>query len=96
VLDAIERAAVRDKLSPAEALLTVVDQFPQHSPRQLGDWVEKFFVLWRRNQWKRERTAPSFHVDDRGLDPKSWCRYPILSGDLKRELDELRRAVDER
>ena len=43
-------------------------------------WVERFFRLWSRNQWKRERYAPSFHLDDENLDPKTWCRFPILSG----------------
>jgi len=42
--------------------------------------VRKFFTLWARNQWKRERYAPSFHLDEENLDPKTWCRYPILSG----------------
>ena len=96
VLDAVERAAVRDKLTPAETLEVVASSFTEYSRQQLGEWVERFFVLWRRSQWKRERTAPSFHLDDRGLDPKGWCRYPILSGDLTREIEELRQAAGER
>jgi NAD+ synthase (glutamine-hydrolysing) len=55
--------------------------------------VERFFRLFSRNQWKRERYAPSFHVDDENLDPKTWCRFPILSGGFERELEELRRTV---
>ena len=35
--------------------------------------------------------APSFHLDDENLDPKTWCRFPILSGGFQRELGELRR-----
>ena len=27
--------------------------------------------MWRFSQWKRERIAMSFHVDDYSLDPKS-------------------------
>ena len=57
-------------------------------------WVERFFRLWCRNQWKRERYAPSFHLDDENLDPKTWCRFPILSGGFERELAELRAAVE--
>jgi len=63
--------------------------FPGHAPRQLALWTERFFVLWSRNQWKRERYAPSFHLDDENLDPKTWCRFPILSGGFARELGEL-------
>ena len=65
-------------------------EFPQYSKDQLVLWIERFFKLWCRNQWKRERYAPSFHVDDENLDPKTWCRFPILSGGYERELEALR------
>ncbi|WP_152098600.1 NAD(+) synthase [Lacipirellula parvula] len=90
VLDAIERSAIRDKLTSVEVLETIRPQFANESVAQLGQWVERFFTLWSRNQWKRERFAPGFHVDDRGLDPKGWCRFPILSGGFERELAALR------
>jgi NAD+ synthase (glutamine-hydrolysing) len=90
VLDAIERAAINNKLTPVEVFETIRPMFPEHSTQQLGEWVERFFVLWCRNQWKRERFAPSFHVDDKSLDPKGWCRFPILSGNFDRELRQLR------
>lgn len=93
VLDAIERAAIRDKLPPVEVLRVVRPAFPDRSLDQLAAWVERFFRLWARNQWKRERYAPSFHVDDENLDPKTWCRFPILSGGFQRELEELRHYV---
>jgi NAD+ synthase (glutamine-hydrolysing) len=89
VLDAIERAAIRDKLSPVEAWQVLQPQFPQFTAQQLAVWVGRFFQLWCRNQWKRERYAPSFHLDDENLDPKTWCRFPILSGGFRRELEEL-------
>ncbi|HLV19493.1 MAG TPA: NAD(+) synthase [Polyangiaceae bacterium] len=93
VLDAIERAAIRDKRMPAEVFRLMRCDFPGYEPRQLATWVERFFRLWSRNQWKRERYAPSFHVDDANLDPKTWCRFPILSGGFERELAELWRLV---
>jgi NAD+ synthase (glutamine-hydrolysing) len=90
VLDAIERAAIRDKKTPLEVFPLLRSQFPHYTPQQLGQWIERFFRLWCRNQWKRERYAPSFHLDDENLDPKTWCRFPILSGGFERELAELR------
>lgn len=93
VLDAIERTAIRDKQAPREVFRHVRPLFPQYSIAQLHLWVERFFKLWCRNQWKRERYAPSFHLDDENLDPKTWCRFPILSGGFQRELDELREYV---
>ncbi|HEX3600454.1 MAG TPA: NAD+ synthetase, partial [Lacipirellulaceae bacterium] len=93
VLDAIERAAIRDKLLPIEVLEAVRPQFTQYDERQMGAWVERFFRLWCRNQWKRERYAPSFHLDDENLDPKTWCRFPILNSGFEKELTELREFV---
>jgi NAD+ synthase (glutamine-hydrolysing) len=89
VLDCCERSAIRDKQSPAEVLAVVTRQFPQFTAEQLRLWVARFFRLWSRNQWKRERYAPSFHLDDENLDPKTWCRFPILSAGFARELAEL-------
>jgi NAD+ synthase (glutamine-hydrolysing) len=93
VLDAIERAAIRDKQTPLEAFRTLRAQHGHHGDEQLGAWVERFFRLWARNQWKRERYAPSFHLDDQNLDPRSWCRFPILSGGFERELERLRQYI---
>ena len=89
LLDAIERAAIRDKYSPAEVFERMQVRFEQYDDDQLADWVRKFFRLWSRNQWKRERYAPSFHLDDENLDPKTWCRFPILSGGFEAELEDL-------
>jgi NAD+ synthase (glutamine-hydrolysing) len=90
LLDAIERAAIRDKQMPLEVYREMRVLFPQYSPQQLGQWIERFFRLFCRNQWKRERYAPSFHLDDENLDPKTWCRFPILNSGFERELRELR------
>jgi len=93
LLDAVERAAIRDKQGPVEVFRLMRAEFPAYSPEQLAAWVEKFFRLWSRNQWKRERYAPSFHLDDENLDPKTWCRFPILSGGFADELAELRQLI---
>jgi len=93
VLDAIERLAIRDKLSPLEVFQQLqVDpriESAGYTNELLVGWTRRFFQLWSRNQWKRERFAPSFHLDDENLDPKTWCRFPILSGSFERELREL-------
>ncbi|MCO6044548.1 NAD(+) synthase [Aeoliella sp. ICT_H6.2] len=93
VLDAIERAAIRDKQLPQDVYTVIRAQFSDYDERQIGQWVVRFFELWCRNQWKRERYAPSFHVDDENLDPKSWCRFPILSSGFAEELAELKRQL---
>lgn len=86
VLDAIERAAIHDYQSPVQVFKTLRGMLPD---KELKRYVVRFFKLWARNQWKRERYAPSFHLDDANLDPRTWCRYPILNGGYKEELEEL-------
>ncbi len=68
-------------------------EYQETAPKKLGAWVSRFFQLWCQNQWKRERYAPAFHVDDKNLDPKSWCRFPVLSGGFQRELAALEQLL---
>lgn len=89
VLDAIEKLAIRDKKLPVEVWQRMCETHSQYEAEELKNWVAKFFRLWSRNQWKRERYAPGFHVDDKNLDPKTWCRFPILSSGFGQELEDL-------
>jgi len=89
LLDRIERLGIRDKLPPKTILAHLLAEFPPYNEQQTRTWVKRFFSLWCCNQWKRERFAPAFHVDDENLDPKTWCRFPILSGGFQRELAEM-------
>ena len=93
VLDRIERLAIRDKRLPAEIVRILQLERSETPRKRLVEWIVKFFRLWCRNQWKRERYAPSFHLDDENLDPKTWCRFPILSSGFARELEALQRTV---
>jgi len=86
ILDAIEKAAIRDYQSPVETFRTLRGICPDTN---LKRYIRKFFLLWCRNQWKRERYAPSFHLDDENLDPRSWCRFPILNGGYYESLAEM-------
>jgi len=93
LLDSIERAAIRDKNGPVDILRMMRVEFPAYPAKQLAVWIERFFRLWARNQWKRERYAPSFHLDDENLDPKTWCRFPILSGGFDEELSDMQKLL---
>jgi NAD+ synthase (glutamine-hydrolysing) len=95
LLDEIEREAIGGKKMPVEIYVLLRRRHPEIERRQLGVWVERFFRLWCRNQWKRERYAPSFHLDDENLDPKTWCRFPILSGGFEREIAELKAYIEQ-
>ncbi len=86
VLVAIERLALLERLSPLGVYNRLRNEYPHPAIKK---HIQKFFRLWAANQWKRERLAPSFHLDDVNVDPRSWCRFPILSGSFKSELAEL-------
>ncbi len=88
ILDSIEKAGIRDYKSPVEVFQTLRGSYPDDV---LKGYIRRFFRLWSRNQWKRERYAPSFHLDDANLDPKTWCRFPILNGGFEEALSELDR-----
>jgi len=84
----IERLAILEGLAPLQVYKTLLKQ-GHENPALLKQHIVRFFTLWARNQWKRERLAPTFHVDAFSVDPRSWYRFPILSGSYKEELAEL-------
>ena len=83
----IELLAVRDKKSPEEVYEIL--KVRNLGINNLEKNIHKFFKKWAANQWKRERIAPSFMVDSFNTDPKTWCRFPILSGGFEEELSDL-------
>ncbi len=88
ILHQIEILAIRDRQRPLMVFSKLKGK-TEYPNEDIKNWVIKFFKLWSRNQWKRERIAPTFHIDDFSVDPKTWCRFPILSGGFEEELKEL-------
>jgi len=89
VIVEIEKLAIKDKMSPIEVFEKLKEQ-NLVATDLLKSYIVKFFLLWCRNQWKRERTAPAFHLDDFNVDPRTWCRFPILSSGYEDELKKLK------
>ena len=92
ILEKIERLAIWERKSPAQVYETLSNQQVE-TPEILTDHICKFYTLLARNQWKRERMAPSFQLDDFNINPRSWFRFPILSSAFQEELEELRKNV---
>jgi len=91
VLARIEQLFVRERMAPADILTLLHEEFRDPTDAAILDQsLDRFLRLWSQNQWKRERLAPAFHIEDPSLDPKTFCRYPILSGGFARERAELR------
>ena len=86
ILVEIEHEAIMLRKSPVEVFEVLKKN---HDHAQIKKYIQKFFRLWSANQWKRERLAPSLHLDDLNVDPRSWCRFPILSSGFSEELNNL-------
>lgn len=87
ILARIEKLALFERRSPGQVFEQMQPDYPDTI--RLKEYIRKFFRLWSVNQWKRERLAPSFHVDDLNVDPRTWCRFPILSSGFREELENL-------
>ena len=87
VLLDIEREAILKRQSPVKVYEVLRPNHTNHA--LLKSYIIRFFRLWAANQWKRERLAPSFHFDELNVDPRSWCRFPILSGSFTEEISIL-------
>ena len=88
ILNQIEKLAIKERLSPAEIFLYL--QKEKKIEKKLSKtYVKKFYKKFSMNQWKRERTAPSFHFDEFSVDSSLWLRFPILSNNFEEELKNL-------
>ena len=88
VLTEIERNFIKERKGPKE-IFNILKRKEFASDEILKKYIKTFFQLFARNQWKRERTAPSFHFDDYSLDASLWLRFPILSNNFEEEIDNL-------
>ncbi|MEO5978471.1 MAG: NAD(+) synthase [Chryseolinea sp.] len=86
ILAEIEKHAIQDRKSPVEVYQIMKVKYDRETIKR---HIQKFFRLWTANQWKRERLAPAFHLDDINVDPRTWCRFPILSSGFAEELSLL-------
>ena len=85
LLTEIEYLAVKKRLSPKE----ILDKINGYDRKVILEGVKKFFTNYGKSQWKRERSAPSFHFDEYSLDSSLWNRMPILSNNFQEEIDFL-------
>ena len=91
LMDEIRRLSQVMNYSPQRILEQLVHgNFGEiYSLDYLRNGVKKYFRLYCRNQWKRERIAVGFHIEADSADPKTFRRFPVLSSMLNRELQEL-------
>lgn len=92
ILVEIEKLAIYRHLSPLVVYKQLCDRKLTDN-QSLKQYIIKFYQLWARNQWKRERIAPAFHLDDFNVDPRTWCRFPILSSGFEKEIEDLKNNI---
>ena len=80
LVEKLERLVVLQKLPKAEVIeILSRDSLGNISKKEIVLYVDKFFKLLKKNQWKRERAALSFMLDDFSMDAKTWFRYPVIN-----------------
>ena len=94
LLDAIEQAAIGDKLIPIECLQTNGHSFPQYDQAPAGHLGRSILPAVVPQPMETRTIRPVLPCRRQNLDPKTWCRFPILSGGYERELREMWQAVE--
>ncbi len=86
ILLQIEELAIYRRFSPSQVFTALLKK-KEVQEEILKGYIKRFFRLWQQNQWKRERLAPGFYLDEWSVDPKTWCRFPILGPGFEEELN---------
>ncbi|MGD1524631.1 NAD(+) synthase [Vibrio harveyi] len=79
ILDRIVELFMVKRKSEESIINTLIHEFDTYEEDVLQGYVALFFRLFKRNQWKRERQAPGFHIEVNSLDPKTYGRFSLFS-----------------
>jgi NAD+ synthase (glutamine-hydrolysing) len=80
VLNRIEQLGLAQNKPETEILSILKQEFTEFSETELTEWIDRFYKIWMRNQWKRTRYAMGFHLDDSTLTGDAWRQFPVLAG----------------
>ncbi|MBR9872743.1 MAG: NAD(+) synthase [Vibrionaceae bacterium] len=86
VLDRMVFLTLESGMSPSDIFEVMTEEFELVDKQTMATYIVKFFKLLFRNQWKRDRQAPGFHIEINSLDPKTYKRFPLLSSGYQEEL----------
>ena len=80
LLDKIIDLAIRERRGAKEILEILLSEYPEkYEKKMLEKNILRFFQLFSKSQWKRERLAPAFHIEEENLNPRVSYRFPILN-----------------
>lgn len=96
VLDAIRHITQTHHAGPKVLLQVLCRQAigEKYSAAQLAQYIRRYYGLYCRNQWKRERLAVSFHIETDSADPKTYRRFPVLNSQMRQELEAMQAELD--
>ncbi|MCE0495721.1 NAD(+) synthase [Vibrio salinus] len=90
MLDRILMLQLQKNLSPLEIFEVIAIEDKEYTPEFVAKCVVKYFTMFIRNQWKRDRQAPSFHIEINSLDPKTDRRMPLLGNPYQEDVAYLK------
>ncbi|WP_170968514.1 NAD(+) synthase [Psychromonas sp. SP041] len=93
ILDLIISETIVSRRGPSDLFLSLREKTNEYTDLELVNFIVRYFELFSRNQWKRDRSAPGFHIEQDSLDPKTYARFPLLNSGMKKELNDLKRSV---
>ncbi len=77
VLATLEEAFLQKRLwGPELEQLALQTWSPTYPSETIALWVQDFLQRLQSQQWKREKLAASFHIDQGSFDPRSFLRLP--------------------
>lgn len=93
ILDKITNEFLIKRRNPNTIFEILCEDFSEFEKIKLAGFVVRYFELFSRNQWKRDRAASGFHIEADSLDHKTFARFPILNSGFQSELKKLREIV---
>ncbi|HEY9777452.1 MAG TPA: hypothetical protein V6C81_27060 [Planktothrix sp.] len=89
VLYEIENHARLLLQSPLEIVISLKAKMPQYTLRLCGKWVEKWFRLWSRNQWKRDQATSGLQTTEFNVDKRGGTDISIIHSGYREELERM-------
>lgn len=89
ILDRIHELQQGSLLAPKRILDTLESEFGNFSRHELKEFVIRYYRRLSQAQWKRERSALTFHIEKNDLNAKSGFVFPVLSDGFRGLLKDL-------
>jgi NAD+ synthase (glutamine-hydrolysing) len=86
VLYEIENHARLLLQSPLQCAVNIQAKLPQYTLRQMGRFVEKWFRLWSRNQWKRDQATSGLQTTEFNVDKRGGTDISIIHSGYREEI----------